>query len=124
MVSFIKTSATLEDKPRLSPPEWLAVATILLGIIILCLITQFNQPSIPEELLAKPEKTAIKEIEVTISGEIKNPGTYRLNKGSSFKDLLALAEPFPEANLSKFNLDKKLRNNQKIKIPKSKRKAD
>lgn len=48
---------------------------------------------------------------------MSKPGSYQLPLKSGLKDILALAEPLPTADLSKLNWRKKLRDGQTIKIP-------
>jgi SLBB domain len=56
------------------------------------------------------------KIYVTIEGEVARPGIYELAAETTMKELFALAEPRPQADLSSFNTKKKLKDGQKIRI--------
>lgn len=56
-------------------------------------------------------------IHVTIKGAVSKAGEYELKKGLLVKDLLALAGPLPDADLSKLKLEARLRDHQLVKIP-------
>jgi len=60
-------------------------------------------------------------VHVTVKGAVRQEGSYELKKGALMEDVLALAEPLPEAELSKLKLESRLRNNQVVKVPKESR---
>ena len=61
-------------------------------------------------------KQPLSTIRVHVSGAIQNPGVYTITLGSTLLDILHHCELLPNANISKLNLAKVLRDEQKIFI--------
>lgn len=97
--------------------EWLIVIIIAVIMATLTAISYFSENS--QGLFRhKENKHSLinQEIHVTIEGAVNKPGAYTLKRGATIKDLLTLVEPLPEADLSKFKSESKLRNKQKIHV--------
>lgn len=95
--------------------EWIIIVLIVLIMISLTLVTHFNSHLMPS--LNEEKHLFSNEVEVHIQGAVSKPGSYTLKKGSTIKDLLLLAEPLSDADLSKIKPERILRDRQKITIP-------
>jgi len=96
--------------------EWLAIMVIIGILLTLTFISVFSNSS-PKMLHEQAHFIIPQEIEVTVEGAVAKPGSYTIKKGATVDDVLKQAEPLPTANLKKIKMDKKLRRNQKLKIP-------
>lgn len=102
-------------KEKLLPHEWTAVLCFMAILLYLIVKTQFHsydKPHVGEVHWLVPEYFVI-----TISGEVEKPGRYHIHRGGTVKDAIELALPTQNANLSKMDLDKKIRKGQKIRVP-------
>lgn len=104
------------EQPALPFKDWTLVFVVVL-VLAMLIITNFtaNQkcPEISAEVIVKPEKKII----VYLAGAVEKPGEYQLTKGATLNQLLELAKPLSEADLSVIDQEKQLRNKQKIFIP-------
>jgi competence protein ComEA len=83
---------------------------IVLVFLSLFLFWQsFSVESIPAE--------ENRRISVEIRGEIKNPGVYELQLGTTYEDLFAQAVLTDQADISSFSLNTLLYNSQLINVP-------
>ena len=106
-----------DDPPKLPVHEWLAIA-ILAGALMMLTGMAFLSTDAPiANKLGPPHHVVSQEIDVFIEGEVEYPGRHRLKRGSLIKDLLALAEPLSDADLSHIHYDKPLRKGQVVKVP-------
>jgi protein involved in polysaccharide export with SLBB domain len=85
-------------------------------ILAITLVTQvlvpWHQPKFDELHIIRDNM-----IDVSISGAVESPGMYRIKRGSMVKDLVALATPLKEANITKVNLTTRLTQGRHVKIP-------
>lgn len=107
-------------KEKLYPREWLAVITLLSFFLLLNLVAYIHREEIPDQL-GEPHYIREQVINVTIQGEIENPGVYSLPRNSTLSVLLEKAQPTYYADLGKIKPESKLRKNQIVKIPRKKR---
>jgi hypothetical protein len=98
---------------KLPVQEWVIVGLILAIMTTILLVTSFNSRSTPKEV-SKP--LILEEIEVKITGAIAKPGYYILPIGTTLETLLEKVEVLPEANTTRLNMKKSLRDGQKIHI--------
>lgn len=84
---------------------------LLIFIILLFCITNINL-----EVHPLKEKKDV-PIRVTIDGEVNNPGTYDLDPYASMEELLLLANPNDQADLSSINEQTILKDKDKVIIP-------
>ena len=96
--------------------EWLIISLIVCIMLGLTIVTSVWDDSI-SPLTNSSHSLVSHEIKVTIKGSVAKPGSYTLKKRSTLKDLLLLAEPLVDANLSKFKVSSFLKNNQQINVP-------
>jgi hypothetical protein len=98
--------------------EWLAVLSLLL-ILLLLTVLAMRQPPIPDLDVASENAHYMcsPKIEIAIEGAVEYPGTYVIKRNATLQEALDLAKPFPEANLSKFKKQSKLRDGRVIKVP-------
>ena len=83
---------------------------IILVFLSLFLFWQsFSVESIPAE--------ENRRISVEIRGEIKNPGVYEVQLGTTYEDLFAQAVLTDQADISSFSLNTLLYNSQLISVP-------
>lgn len=110
----------LEEKKHLFFHEWLVIILFSLTLFVISLLA-WMKPSTPlswKEPLSI--NSMVKEqgvLAVAIDGAVEFPGGYDLPVKSTVQDLLNIAKPLPEANLSKVKQKSKLKNLQKIQIP-------
>lgn len=102
---------------RLPVHEWLAVIAFCLIMLALTALALFRVPTYHLEPSGSIHYLVAQQIEVTITGAVEHPGSFQMPTGSRVADLLERAKPLPEANLSKVNLNSKLRDGRTIKIP-------
>lgn len=105
-----------EPAPYLKTREWVV---IIVYISLMAAITLVTQVIVPKH---RPEASQIhliqdNQIEASISGAVEKPGLYSLKRGSTTQDLIALAKPLRNAQISKINLHAKLTQGRHIKIP-------
>ncbi len=74
--------------------------------------------AVPENSTASLLSLKSNTISVEVKGEVKNPGVYTLQTGSSIDDLLAIAQLNDESDISSINLSSLLANHDVIVIPK------
>lgn len=106
-----------EDPAKLCVHEWTAIA-VLCGLLLLFTgITFFSGESGLSDRIGPPHHIVDPEIAVFIEGEVEHPGHYRIKRGSTIHDLILLAIPSPDADLSHIKLENKLRKSHVVKIP-------
>lgn len=102
--------------PKLPFHEWLIITLFIIVLLLLGIITLFwNNQKLPQ--ISKIHELDIQTIQVCVRGAVKKPGTYELKKGSLLGGLLELAELTSEAELSKMQMNAKLRDGQKVTVP-------
>ena len=106
---------------------------ILVIILVLIFLSYYNQENKKEEILNsgsnlnllenqkledQSAKTNVNELIVHLSGGVKKPGVYKLNKKDRLIDLIEAAGGLKEnADLAQINLAEKLYDGQKVIIP-------
>jgi hypothetical protein len=101
--------------PGLYTHEWMALIVIIAAMGALTWISQIKWlTSSKEESI--PHYLVDQEITLLVEGHLENPGTFLLTRGAKMKDLVALLKLLPDTDLSKLNLEAKLRNGQVVKI--------
>src|SRR5665647_3237353 len=85
---------------KLPPHEWIIISLLVLTLSLLSFVTLVGKKEV-----IPPTKTvthlSLEMIQVTIKGAVTHAGTFELKKGAYVKDILAMALPLPEADLSK-----------------------
>lgn len=102
-------------KNRLSLQEWAIVSLFSLVLLALSAFALLR-PSWGSHTSLPPAPTS-HHIQVTINGAVANPGPHTLPLRATMKQLLAIAEPLPVADLSDLNFRRKLRDGQTIYVP-------
>ncbi len=100
---------------KLFPHEWIIVSLLIITLCLLTYVSLGRNVSLPPANTTAELTSDV--VQVSISGAVANPGSFELKKGSKLKDLLALAEPITEADLSKIKPNARLKDGQTIKIP-------
>ena len=106
-----------DDPPKLPIHEWLAIAILGGALIMFIAIAFFTDDPVVTSKLGTPHYVVSQEIDVFVEGEVEHPGRHRVNRGFLVKDLLALAVPLSDADLSHIQYDKPLRKGQVLKVP-------
>jgi hypothetical protein len=106
-----------ETSPKLPVHEWLVIAILAGGLIMFTGIAFFSNDTAVISKLEAPHYIVSQEIDVFVEGEVEHSGRHRLKRGSLVKDLLALAVPLSDADLSRIQYDKPLRKGQVVKVP-------
>jgi len=88
---------------------------ILLGFFISGIILLICAPPKTNPISLSPIPTEI-PIQVFISGSVKNPGIYLLEKNSRLSDLVEKAGGFTTSNINEYNLASKLYDGQHVQI--------
>ena len=112
------TTQTQTQKPELPLHEWLAVAAIMGFMVTLTVITAFKDNSAPYASLADPHYITDPNIEICMEGEIEHKGALRVKRGSTIREVIDIAKPTPDADLSKLKMTSKARKGQIVKVPK------
>lgn len=95
--------------------EWLIISLLVAVLLMLTFITLlWKRQELPPT--ATSHEIANEFVQVTISGAVQKPGSYEFKKGVMLKELLALAQPLPEANLDGLRVNSRLRDGQVVKI--------
>ncbi len=96
--------------------EWLIICLFIIILLMLGFITLvWKNDKMPQ--VAATHELSAQIIQVSVKGKVNKPGTYDFKKGALLKDLLELAQPLPEADLSRMKLDAKLRDGQQVAVP-------
>lgn len=96
--------------------EWLIIVLLIVTLLMLTFITFiWNKSELPPTTVSHALSNEL--VQVTIQGAVKKPGIYEFPKGANLKQLVATAEPLPEANLERLKMNSKLRDGQLVKIP-------
>lgn len=107
-----------QEKPHLPIHEWVAVVTILGFMAILTGLTAFDSSPSSPVITGVPHYLTDPNIEVYIQGAVERSGVYTVPRGALVSDLLELAKPEGDADLTKLKLQSKLRKGQLVKVPK------
>lgn len=107
-----------QSSPRMHLHEWIAVVMLSGLIFVLAGISFYSGTNVHFPNVENPHHLVSPEIDVFIEGEVQHPGRHRVKRGALVGDLLNLAIPTSEAETSQLKLDKKLRKNQTVKVPK------
>lgn len=101
------------EKLRIPIVSILLIATLAGGVAF---ILKHNTASYPIEIkLPKPSQ----EIEVYVTGSVQSPGTYTLTEGARVADAIESAGGLtPKADKSAINLARRLRDGDKVYVPK------
>lgn len=104
----------------LLPHEWLAVCLLL---AVMCGLTCFSWTQYSQSLpipLDHPwiaqEEARQQQIEVTVEGAVRYPGSHLLPRGSRLGMLLDQVEPLAEADLRHIKRSQKLRDGQHVQV--------
>lgn len=106
------------DSPsHLAAAEWLAVIVIM-GFLTMLTVISLLAPSDADDLaLGMPHHLKPQYYEVLIQGAVASPGSYQVPTDARVKDVVALADPLPEANIQALKATSKVRNGQVINVP-------
>ena len=104
------------ERPQLAVHEWLAIIIIMGCFATLTCLSLIYDKSMPDNAPGIPHYLKPQYIEVLVQGAVVEPGSYKMNANAKLKDLIALANPRPEADLRHLKLEGKLRNGQVVKI--------
>lgn len=106
-----------DTSPQLPVHEWMAIAVLIGFIVLLAGITLFSKETVMPDRVGTPHHIVDPEIDVFIEGEVEHVGRHRVKRGSTVHNLIALAVPSADADLSRIKLEKKLRKSQVVKVP-------
>jgi len=107
------------SSPKLPFHEWIIISLLIALMLSLAAVTYFrDRDTLPET--GQPLAIDSDTFKVTIHGAVSKPDTYTLKRGASLQVLLDLAEPLPNADLSKLKLKRKLKADESFYIPSKK----
>lgn len=102
------------------------ISTLLISVLVSTLVfvisMDYKRGDAKIEILEEKEKEISQEIQVDLSGAVKNPGVYNLNAGSRLSELISLSGGFVNDVsalwVSKnLNLSQSVMDSQKVYIP-------
>ena len=96
--------------------EWLIILLLVCMMTILSVVTYIKEDTFTP-LTESGHALFSNEIRVYINGAVSKPGWHVLKKISTLKDLLVLAEPLPDADLTKFKVSARLKHEKHIYVP-------
>lgn len=102
---------------HLAPAEWLAVIAIMGFLIMLTALSMLGSGDLEDLDLGAPHHLKPQFFEVLIQGAVTKPGSYQVPVEARIKEIVALAEPSPEADLKGIKATSKVRNGQVINVP-------
>ncbi len=96
--------------------EWLAISSLIIILGIMALIACFfKSPSqLSDKLL--PAFQPLSKIEVAVKGHVDKPGIYTVLPHTTVKDMLALAEVRPNADLRRWRLERPIKRSCDINV--------
>lgn len=105
--------------PQLHVHEWLAVVAIV-GFLLLLTLIVICRGGNTHIFVENEGRHYLKPqtIDLYVDGAVAKPGSYQVKAGTLTKDVIAMAEPLPEADLRKIRPASKARNGQSYIIPK------
>lgn len=105
------------SSPQLAPHEKICAGLLIGALVFFFSLAYIRTPLETAADRWSPHHLKSTTIEVTIQGAVANPGTYMIDRGSTVEALLELAQPLPEADLSKVKTTMKLYQHKKVIIP-------
>src|SRR5262249_14284257 len=109
------------SKEQLSPPEWMAIASVLCVLIILTLIAWRRDEGAFLVARAEPRYTVDPRIEVFVEGAVEVPRRLVVNRGTTVQEVLEQVTLLPEADVAKLKGAAKVRRGQHIRVPEKKK---
>lgn len=105
--------------PQLHVHEWLAVVIIAGFLFLLTLVVIIRRDG--SHLFVEQSDTRLhhlkpQTVNLYIDGAVARPGSYEVKAGTLVKDVIALADPLPEADLRKIRPASKARNGQSFTV--------
>lgn len=98
------------------------VSALLVVLMVLALTAvSLLGPSTTSLLDEPPHYVREPTVTVTVTGAVKNPGLYTIEKGVAIATILEKISPLDEANLSRINFEAKVTRNRKLHIPKKRK---
>lgn len=102
---------------KLPPGEWLVIIAVSLVMVLLTGVSILSDRHMTSPATDFPHHLISQEIEVFVEGAVEHPGAFKLKRGALVEDVIALANPHPQANLHKVKMKSKLRNGQRVRVP-------
>lgn len=96
--------------------EWFALLVIVGAICTLAASAYLIAPPLTHAV-GPPHHLIDNTVEVFVQGSVQFPGPRSVPRGSTIQDVLDAAVPLSDANLTRLNLQGKVRTNQVIKVP-------
>lgn len=111
------------ESPSLPVHEWIAVLLIVVMLSVLVSVVTYSSVSHIDDEIGLPHHI-MPEIQVTVEGAVEKPGSYQVKRGTTLQEVLDLAKPLHDADLSRLKPEKKVRSGQVIKISPQKPKKE
>jgi hypothetical protein len=102
---------------KLPPGEWLVIIAIIAIMFLLTGVSWLSDRHMIAFNSHSPHHLISQEIDVFVEGAVERSGAFKMQRGSTVQDVIALANPLPEANLNKLKMKSKLRHGQRIRVP-------
>jgi hypothetical protein len=102
---------------KLPPGEWLVIIAIIAVMVLLTGVSLLSDRHMTAFVTDSPHHLISQNIDVFVEGAVEHPGAFKIQRGATVEDVIALANPLPKANLSKLKMKYKLRNGQRIRVP-------
>jgi len=114
---------------KLPTHEWSAISILLIVFFTIFLVSfRTSENVFPQDPQTTTYYLKDPSVLVSIEGAVEHPGEYKVIRGTSLRKVLELANPLPEANLSRYKLDSPVNRKRKLNIkarksPQNKRKS-
>lgn len=107
---------------KLYPFEW-GVVLVFVGSILALSIYSWAHSEV-ESVIETGQVAWICPplVTITVSGAVKNPGDYQVNRGTTIEEAVKKAEPLIESDLSRLALKATIQKKRKIFVPYKKKK--
>ena len=105
----------MEDK-QLPLHEWLLIGLLITFFLVLTVTTCQRRQELPA-LTEPPHHLVPPDVQVKIEGAVAHPGFYTVPKESTVQQVLEKASLLPEADTNRLKLHQRVRDGQKIKVP-------
>lgn len=103
------------SQKNLPPHEWLIITLVIIVLTTLTAVSYFFGDQLPKPT-SEPVFIAPQELEIVVLGEVHNPGKHIVPRGALVQDVLDIAVPTAQADLSKIKRSSKVRRGQVIKV--------
>jgi len=95
--------------------RWVAYAlsVVMVGVVALTYMKALPHSPVPH---TKPLVISDSLVDITIKGAVLHPGVYRVKKGTFILEVIQMAKPLKEANLTRYHSDETVKRKRTLKV--------